>query len=305
MRKQLIHVILACLLALTGCACGDASNTSQKPNPPPPPPEFSIATYNVHNFFDQKCDSGRCGSGDYEKVLSEEAYQRKLNETVDAIRTIQADVILLQEIETEAIMLDIQANLPDYRAALFGEIGTPASVDVALLAKGEFIRTAKHRSNHTLPDGSNRRLARELLEAEIRLDNGPEITVLTTHFVSKVTDAEGSRRLAEAQLVRRLIEERLQENPNTLLAFGGDLNDTPDSPPITTLTANALLEISTKGMYNVATWRNRYELDYILHNDPLKNKHQYTVIFCNLDPTTGFGSSDHCAVKSIYTASVP
>jgi len=233
-------------------------------------------------------------------VLSKEAYQKKLIETVDAIRTIQADVIFLQEIETEAIMQDILANLPDYRAALFGEIGTPASVDVALLAKGDFIKTAKHRNDHTLPDGSNRRLARELLEAVITLDNGSEITVLTTHFVSKATDLEGSRRLAEAQIVRQIIEERLRDNPNTLLAFGGDLNDNPDSPPIMTLTANGLLENSTQGMHNVATWQN-YELDYILHSAKLKDKHQHTTILCNPNPGTGFGSSDHCAVKSTYT----
>jgi len=56
MRKQLTHAILACLLMLTISACTNAQEHGTAPPPPPPPPppspEFSIATYNVHNFFD-------------------------------------------------------------------------------------------------------------------------------------------------------------------------------------------------------------------------------------------------------------
>jgi endonuclease/exonuclease/phosphatase family metal-dependent hydrolase len=85
-----------------------------------------------------------------------------------------------------------------------------------------------------LPDGTTTRFSRELLEVEIQSERGKDVILFAAHFRSKAND-DPARRLAEAQTASRIVGERAARSPEALVVLGGDLNDTPGSPPLQAL----------------------------------------------------------------------
>src|SRR4051812_14702781 len=72
-----------------------------------------VATFNVHRFFDTVCESGACGPGDYEALASPQQLDARAAELAGAIRALEADVISLQEIETQACLDALLAHIAD------------------------------------------------------------------------------------------------------------------------------------------------------------------------------------------------
>lgn len=194
-----------------------------------------VATFNVHRYFDTVCDSGNCDPGDFEEVASPTEFARRTNELASAIERMDVDVALLQEIETEGCLRALRDRLGGaFPVAVMGEIGTPASVDVAVLARDRLIETRTHRRQPiTRPDGTTTVFSREFLE--VHLQRGARrVVVFSAHFRSMVNDDPG-RRIAEAQTAHTIVTATAREFPDALVVFGGDLNDDPMSPTINAL----------------------------------------------------------------------
>ncbi|MBR4985316.1 MAG: endonuclease/exonuclease/phosphatase family protein [Proteobacteria bacterium] len=305
-------ISLLCLIALTGCACTHQDpETPESPGqtgtPEPQPKRVRIATWNVHNLFDTVCDSeSGCGGSNYEPTVTQTYYQSKVSNVMKGIWTIDADVVMLQEIEKESCLVDVQNSLGTqyYPSLAFGEMGNPAGLDVAILTRGEIQNVLTYRDQYWIdqPDGSQKRLARELLGAEIVLPNGVELTAFTTHFVSKATDPEGGRRLGEAKLTRQLLDEYIAAHPDRMVIFGGDLNDTPDSEQILTLSSDPTLANVTEGMppEQITTWNDSVTFDYLFYTKTHAEKLDKAEVICDENRAKGFSSSDHCAVKATY-----
>lgn len=302
-------VLVFCTLICCSCAC--STSDSNEPNVPATPatpqrPTVRVATFNVHNLFDTICDSGNCTSTDYEKQLSSAGYAEKVGKIVDGLWKINADVILLQEIEKESCLKDIQTSLSAsvYPGAIFGDIGRTASVNVAILTRGKVTNVRKHRENNLLsqPDGSQKLLSRELLEVEMTLDNGIEMTAFTTHFVSKATDSEGGRRLAEARFTHNVLAEYIAAHPNRLVVFGGDLNDTPGSAPIEALESDGVLLRTTRNMPNeeIITWGHQAAFDHLYYPAAFEDNFKISLVYCDSVYHNGYSSSDHCAVRADF-----
>ncbi len=197
-----------------------------------------VATFNVRRFFDTVCDSGLCGPGDYEEQATQEAFDARATQLADAIRALDPDVISLQEIETQACLDALLARLGDTLPyGVLGEISTIASVDVAVLSRAPLDLVIGHRATEPLmlPDGSTTTFSRELLEVHTRSSNGVELILFATHFKSKSSD-DPPRRLAEAQVSARVVNEVAARSPAAIVLLAGDLNDTPASPPLEALT---------------------------------------------------------------------
>ena len=295
-------------LSLAGiCACSNDNNTPDTPAPNPAK-RISVATWNVHNFFDTVCDSGACGGDNYEPSVSQSAYFDKLNSVVSGIRFINADVMLLQEIENQTcfddIIKELNSNSKQEVSGVFGEQGKAASMDVGIIVRGQIKGVQKYRDDHPIaqPDGTTKLLARELLQADIVLHNGVELTAFTTHFVSKATDAVGDRRQGEADLTQKILAEYVQAHPERLVVFGGDLNDFPDSPQIQALSRDGILTSVTKNMSanEILTWRNASALDHIFYPSAYESCLKDTRIICDEKRYDGFNTSDHCSVKAVF-----
>lgn len=198
-----------------------------------------VATFNVRRLFDTVCESGMCGPEDYEALTTPDELAARATQIADAIRKLDPDVISLQEIETQPCLDALLANLTDVLPyGVLGEIGTVASVDVAVLSKAPLEQVVRHRANEplALPDGTVTEFSRELLEVHTRSPNGVEVILFAVHFKSKSGD-EPARRLAEAQVSARVVNEVAARTPDAVVLLAGDLNDTPDSPPLAALTA--------------------------------------------------------------------
>ncbi|WP_404422527.1 endonuclease/exonuclease/phosphatase family protein [Nibricoccus sp. IMCC34717] len=240
--------------------------------------EFSVATYNVHNYS----EVDRMTEGGFEmkapKPESEKAALRKV------IRTLNADVLVMQEMGSAAHLRELQRDLA--REGLnYPYSGWVAGQDpdrhVAFLSR---IKPLAFVSHDDLPTrwkpGS--RVRRGLLEARFPFGKS-ELTVYAMHLKSQRTsdpadpEAKGERR-REAEAVRDFVLKAHPEGDDFYL-LAGDFNDTRRSKTLNALTKRGKRVIAQRveardsdGM----VWTHRYSregvysnLDYILASPAL------------------------------------
>ncbi len=280
-------------LALLVTACRD-------PRPEPTPVDamegtrVRLGTFNVRRFFDPVCDSQACGVGDYEEQPSPASFEARADELAAAILGLDADAVALEEIETQTCLDALLARLPGWTGVL-GEIGDAASVDVAVVARLPLGDVVTHRATTPLtrPDGTPTQFSRELLEVHLG-----DIVLVAAHFKAKSDDDPG-RRLAEAQASAEIILGI--EAPLVVLA--GDLNDTPNSPPLLALTNAGLVRvaadvpISQQGTYEFNG--NLQAIDHILvapGGAALRIERSSRT----WRDGRGYGGSDHAALTSDF-----
>jgi len=230
-------------------ATSDASGDGSKPDLPPQLTDqtVTIATWNVYRYFDTTCDSGACSPGDYEELSSDWFFGHRADAMASSIRGFGADIIVLQEVETQTCLEAIRTRLgPDFSIAELGEIGTPGSVDVGVVSRGTLLEVRTHRYKPlTTLSGTQTTFARELLEVHLDLD-GWRVVVFAAHFKSKRND-DSERRLAEATAARAAAEATAAEFPDAMVVLGGDLNDIPGSEPLLALEDNqGLLRVAAE-----------------------------------------------------------
>lgn len=264
-----------------------------------------VATWNVHLFFDDVCDSGRCGRSDFESVPSTAEFQGRAEQIAQAIERLEVDVIMLEEVENQRALDAIASYLPaGWVTAVLGETGFAASVDVAVLARIPLSEVRTHRGTRLpLPDGGTTTFARELLE--VRLRNG--MIVFAAHFRSKVGD-EPARRLAEATAARAIVLGAAAEEPGATVVLGGDLNDVPGSPPLEALTSgdDGLVRLAAE-LAPDADWTVTFEgghqaIDHLLvaRGASLAAFVPRSVGVQREGASGSFGGSDHAALRAIF-----
>ena len=277
--------------------------------PPPDPADIVIATFNVLRFFDANCDSGQCGFDDYEEAPTQAQFEYRAESLAAAILALDADVVILQEVENQNCIDALAVHLGDqYPTAVLGETGFTASVDVAVLSRHPSVEVRRHADVPLQrPSGGQTWFAREFLEVHLDAD-GHRAIVFAAHFKAK-NDDDPERRLAEATRAREIMDAVSQQNPDALVVLGGDLNDTPGSPPLDALEAGG-------GMLRVAAelapedWTYRYKDQ----KNPIDHIYAATAatggvyidgsaqIFRGDGSGGGYGGSDHAAVRASFHA---
>ncbi|MGE0398757.1 MAG: endonuclease/exonuclease/phosphatase family protein [Kofleriaceae bacterium] len=270
-------------------------------------PDAKVATFNVRRMFDTICDTKMCEPGSYEELPSPGDFDARATQIADAIRTLDADIIALQEIETQACLDALLARLGDTMPyGVLGETETAASVDVAVLSKTPLDLVVTHRADSPLrlPSGATTTFSRELLEVHVRIDAVP-VVLFAAHFKSKSGD-DPPRRLAEAQVSTSIVNEVAMREPDTLVILGGDLNDTPDSPPLDAMTKDGGLIRVADDLFvdEQATYvfgGRKQAIDHLL---VAPNAAAWRRIPRSAQtwrgPQGGFGGSDHFALSSKF-----
>jgi endonuclease/exonuclease/phosphatase family metal-dependent hydrolase len=266
--------------------------------------EVSIATYNTYRFFDTVCDSGYCGSNDYEVQFSTTQYKEKIEDIAAALRKINADIVLLQEVEKKICMEDLLEKIGDmYSEIYIGETGGDASVDVAGRTKGKSGDTDKHLGSIPHPDGGTTTFTRAFLEVEIDF-GGKKIIVFSAHFKSKSND-DPDRRLAEAMAALEILEDTADNNPDALIVMGGELNDTPKSMPIDTLEDSSdLIRVASDCSDDATYYHNGPEaIDHIFFSHEGAGSYVAGSAEVVKDSPSWYSlmSSDHAAVKADFS----
>ncbi len=286
----------------------------------PVDPPIGVATYNVQRFFDLNCDSSQCGEGDFEFVPTGQWFNRRAEDLARAIirlhRQYGADVVALQEIESQDSLDKLQFYLQQldspFNVQVLGELGYPASLDVALLARGELVRVYTHQDTEiTRPDGSSTRFSRELLEVHLDVTprddpQGParRLIVFVAHFKSQNNDDQGRRR-AEARATRDIMIDVAARHPQAMVLLAGDLNDEPGSPTLNDLELEgALQRVAADIGAAAATYRyfgQESALDHIYRVVSSAGRYvPRSAVVVRSDGQDGFAGSDHAALSAHF-----
>jgi endonuclease/exonuclease/phosphatase family metal-dependent hydrolase len=280
--------------------------------------EFRVATYNVENYLDQPTETRHV-------VKSAEA-KAKVRES---IRTLNPDVIALEEMGTTNALLELRASLKaDGLDFPFWEhvSGADTNIHLAVLSKFPIIARHPHTNDEFLLDGKRFRVSRGFAEVEIQATTNFNFTLLAAHLKSRrpVPDAdEAEERLAEAKVLRGIIDEHFKANLNAKLIALGDFNDTKDSDSTTEIIGrgkfkltdtrpaehNGDNEVTAENIYheprNVA-WTYFYgaddtyaRIDYILLSPAMARDWVKAETYIPTIPNWGIGS-DHRPIVATF-----
>ncbi|AWV89650.1 hypothetical protein DFR33_102242 [Bradymonas sediminis] len=261
-------------------------------------PVITVATFNQHHLSDTICQSGQCGPNDFERKWSQAEFDARIAERAAAIDALNADIIFLQEVETQAVLDALNAALDDpYPVAILAETGYSASLDVAVLARGALVDSREYSE---LND-STYRFSRRFLRVDLDIQ-GERVIAFSAHFKAKYQDQAG-RRIAEAKTAHQIVTEVAANHDGALVILGGDLNDTPDSEPLMALTGDGLLKRVAEGMdildvYTFVYQQRRQEIDHLLIAPTRGGRYVNESVHSLHDEGewVGYGGSDHSAL---------
>ena len=204
------------------------------------PGVVKVMSYNMENFFDVFDDPYTADEGTPPKMRD----QIKL--LAETIRKADPDVLAVVEVENEHVLRAmVREFLSDmgYQYIDVDQSNDLRGIKVGVISRLPILRTASYRHQQFKVEGRDRPMAMSRGLFQVTLDAGAKqpLQLFVVHLKSK-RSAEGDpksahRRLAEATFVKSVIGQQLKANPDAWLALVGDLNDTPDSPPM-----HALLE---------------------------------------------------------------
>jgi len=213
--------LVVVFLAAAGCSVPEMEVEEERA-----PGSITIMTWNVHNLFDGK-DNGF----EYDEFLesagwSTEKYRSRINAISAAIETIDPlpDVIVLQEIESLAILEDIALSI-SLRSSWSHFANNPGAVlGLGILSRFPIVEAKVHSitvGGDTTP--------RPVLETRIAAEEGGFI-IFACHWKSKVggDDVTEDVRKASARVILRRIRELQENEPGVGVIIAGDLNENHD-----------------------------------------------------------------------------
>jgi endonuclease/exonuclease/phosphatase family metal-dependent hydrolase len=190
-----------------------------------------IATWNVHDLFD--AEDRLLPPGAEDNVPSAAEVEAKLDAVAAVLARVDADVVLLQEVETRALAIALGARA-GYAEARLVEGNDPRGIDVAVLSRRPITRYVSHAAER---DGEGRLLwPRDCVEVHLEAGGRP-IAIVASHLSSRLSD-DGTRRTAQASRMRAIADTVASADPSALVLAGGDLNDPPSAAAIAPLIAD-------------------------------------------------------------------
>jgi endonuclease/exonuclease/phosphatase family metal-dependent hydrolase len=196
----------------------------------PPAQPFTVLDWNTHNFFDST------NNNPLEIVLSPADYQTKLKGIGATIKAFAPDVVMLAEVENQAILDDLNKSQLGgaYAATALFEGNDPRGINVGMLSKIAPDQVVSHKDEFFPQHGTNGPLykySRDCLEVHLTF-NGRKIVLLGVHFKAKTPPDDPLKRLAEAQHTRDIADALSAADPTVGIVILGDFNDLPGSPPL-------------------------------------------------------------------------
>jgi exonuclease III len=178
---------------------------------------FTIATYNVENLFDLTHDKTEYNEFIPNKTnWNQEILSIKLNNIAYVINDLNADIIALQEIESQKALELLLEKLPQY--PYYDFVKNPSSsVGVAVMSKYKIIK----RTSIAIASQDN--IERPIQAVRIEIEKNKEITIFNNHWRSKRSSE--SKRLNYAMSLQKHLET-LPKNSDYILV--GDFNSNYD-----------------------------------------------------------------------------
>lgn len=188
-----------------------------------------VATYNVLNLFDDVDDIYHQDEGTAAKPREQMEALGKM------LRDLDADVIAMEEVENRGYLqrfLEVFAPEMGYTNVVHFEGNDLRGIDVCLISRLPVGPVTSYR-HVSFPgvSGEQRTFERDLLCATIEPPGGDSFEVWVVHLKSNYggRDVAEPIRLAEAQAVRGILDDRLKADPKARIIVCGDFNDVWDS----------------------------------------------------------------------------
>lgn len=215
--------LAAVSLSLLACA---------PPSPPldasaPGPALIRIATWNVHDLFDE--EDRLLPPGEADTVPSPLEVEAKLDLVAAVLARLDADLVLLQEVENLPLLERLAARTGHPEARLV-EGADPRGIDVAALSRHPVLAYVSHRDDRDVDGGPL--WPRDCVEVHAEVA-GRRLVAVGSHFSSPLSDG-GARRARQAARMRALADG-LAAGGAALVFTGGDLNDPPEAPSLSAL----------------------------------------------------------------------
>ena len=193
----------------------------------PDPKPLKVVTWNVKNLVDDQDDGEMFEEQDFQ-------WESHVSDVANVLNAIDADVIVLQEVEHTTILGAVVSELTgSYPFHQVIDANDPRGIDVGLISKLEPDDVITHRGDNFSVVGTDEptfRYARDALEIRLTF-NGRKLAFFGVHYKSKESD-DPQKRLAEAQHTRKLADIVTEDDPSAGVLILGDFNDLPGSPPL-------------------------------------------------------------------------
>ncbi|MFT3870507.1 MAG: endonuclease/exonuclease/phosphatase family protein [Nibricoccus sp.] len=205
---------------------------------------ITIATYNVQNYG----LADRMVEGTFRQAYPKPETEKKALRAV--IRTLDADVIALQEIGPKSFLEELQRDLAaDGVKYPYAELLEAADEErhVAILSRRPFASVGRHTDLTFSYFKTKEPVKRGLLEVRFKMESG-ELTLFVVHLKSRFTDRDddplsAQRRLGEAVAVRDRVLKLFPEPTKARFILMGDCNDSGASRPLRSLMKRGEAEI--------------------------------------------------------------
>ncbi len=202
-----------------------------------------LVFYNVENLFDI-LDDPFTNDNAYlptsAKSWEEKRYIRKLlnlSKVLTAIEEPCPGLIALAEIENQKVVRDlITAMNLDEEQLGWVHVDSPdeRGMDVGLIYRKDVFELKSYKVIPIVFESDPADKTRDVLVAELIDHTGDELVCMVCHWPSRKEGQKASqiKRFETAQLIREAIEKQLSTHKQTRILLMGDLNCTPNSPPV-------------------------------------------------------------------------
>ncbi len=256
--------------------------------------QFSIASVNLENYFDEKRDT----TNSAEPVFSEyelDVKRKKIAHTISdslgcptfvAVQEVENETLLQGLVEETADLCGFHYHIshrdgPDSRGLDVALLSDPRLAQIKVVAVQQRctdLDTGIVDPNLTCPDEQSPLFGRPPLQVDV-LINEQHYLLLVNHFKSKRGDEIDTqeRRFKQATMVHELIGEILEKDPEAQVIVLGDMNDYELSPAMLHLTAdgilyNALQDVPLEERYSYIFDGRTQLIDSILVSEQVKSQ---------------------------------
>ena len=238
----------------------------------PSPDQYTVATFNLNNYFDGTKDMPSSA----EPVVAAADLARKEAKLVHALAATLGcpTIVALQEVENQSLL----RALVESTAVICGftydishrDSSDSRGLDLALLTdprRVDVLSVASRQACTTIDTGiqdpaaacsppENPLFGRPPLQIDLQIAGMP-VSVYVNHFKSK-REGEGetaARRLQQAQHIAQLVDTQLTSDPQARIIVLGDFNDFERSPAVLQMTGsanlvNALVRVPPEDRYS-------------------------------------------------------
>jgi endonuclease/exonuclease/phosphatase family metal-dependent hydrolase len=201
-----------------------------------------LATFNTNDLFNDKADSDL---GAAETIVTADVYKAHLSGVAKILAKLNADVVVLQEVENESVLTDLAAQ-PELADRKYDFHAAGASdkrgLRIAALSSIPFQKVLSHATEMYRADGSlitgnngetGLKFPHDCLELHVSL--GRTIVLLGSHLSAPSEDTDENR-LAASLRTRGIAAEYIGVSGVVVV---GDFEDVPGSVPINSIVGDA------------------------------------------------------------------